>query len=96
MNLDSLREQYREPILNIAKQHGVSEVRVFGSILHSDLKEGSDIDFLVDLLPTTSLLDLSELRIELSSMLDRKADVVPKESLHWYIKDQVLGEAELL
>lgn len=42
---------------------------------------------------TSSLWELWELRDELTLLLGRKIDLVPKDSLHWVIRDRVLNEA---
>lgn len=46
MTLDDLRKR-RDDILALAKQHGASHVRVFGSVARGDATHQSDVDFLV-------------------------------------------------
>ena len=46
MNLAELR-QYKPQILSIAAEHGVGNVRVFGSVARDEADEDSDVDFLV-------------------------------------------------
>ncbi|MGH3941896.1 MAG: nucleotidyltransferase family protein [Pseudonocardiaceae bacterium] len=55
----------------------------------------SDIDLLYVRVPgsTISLWELWELRDELAHLLGRKVDLVPKDNLHWVIRDHVLAEA---
>lgn len=38
---------YRERILELAEEHGATDVRIFGSIARGEGHENSDIDFLV-------------------------------------------------
>ena len=45
-------------ILRIAAQNGVEQLRVFGSVARGTEDEQSDIDFLVELAPDRSLLNL--------------------------------------
>ena len=40
----------RDKILEIAKKHGVENIRVFGSVSRKQEKKLSDIDFLVDVI----------------------------------------------
>ncbi len=96
MDLDSIRKNKRAQILRIATKHGASNVRVFGSVLHGETKSGSDIDFLVDFQPGRSLLDAGGLQMDLQILLECNVDVVTEQGLHWYIRDQVLKEAEKL
>lgn len=83
----------REEILAIATKHGARNVRLFGSVARGEAGPDSDIDILVELEPGRSLLDLSGLLLDLEHLLGCKVDVVPDDSLHWYIRDRVLGEA---
>jgi predicted nucleotidyltransferase len=83
----------RDDILRLASRYGARNVRVFGSVARGEARPDSDIDFLIDLEPGRSLLDLSNLLLDLQDLLGCKVDVVPDDSLHWYIKDRVLQEA---
>ena len=96
MNVDELLREKREEILRIAAQRGAYNVRVFGSAARGEAGPDSDVDFLVDLEPGRSLFDLGGLLMDLQDLLGREVDVVTEPALHWYIRDQVLAEAEPL
>jgi len=89
----SLLQDKREAILSLAAQHGARNVRVFGSAARGDAGPDSDVDFLVDLEPRRSLLDLGGLLMDLKELLGREVDVVTEPGLHWYIRDRILREA---
>ena len=55
--LSHLRTQ-REDILRVAAKHGAKNVQVFGSVARGESDADSDVDFLVELEPGRSLLDL--------------------------------------
>lgn len=93
MSLDATLQNNREAILRLAAQHGVCNVRVFGSASRGETGTDSDLDFLVDLEPERSLLDLGALLMDLEDLLGRKVDLVTEKALHWYIRDHVLSEA---
>jgi predicted nucleotidyltransferase len=93
MRLDQLLEEKRGEILRIASEHGAHEVRVFGSVARGEADRESDIDFLVELEPGRSLLDLGGLQMELESLLGRRVDVVTARSLKARIRERVLQEA---
>ncbi len=86
----------RKNILRLAKNYGVTNIRVFGSAVRGDDTPESDIDFLVELESGRSLFDVGGLLIELENLLGCKVDVLTEKSLHWYIRDRVLGEARPL
>ena len=51
-------EQYRQQIIELARQRGVQSLSVFGSVARGDEGSDSDIDLLVEPAPDCSLLDL--------------------------------------
>jgi predicted nucleotidyltransferase len=93
MSVNQLLVTRRGEILQIAAQHGASNVRIFGSAARGDSGPASDIDFLVDMEEGRSLLDLVGLWQDLEELLGRKVDVVEPEGLHWYLRDRVIKEA---
>ncbi|MBL7140517.1 MAG: nucleotidyltransferase family protein [Planctomycetes bacterium] len=96
MALDPLVAEKREGILRLADRHGARNVRVFGSAANGNVGPDSDVDFLVDLDPDRSLLDLGALLMDLQDLLGRKVDLVTEQALHWYIRERVLREAQPL
>lgn len=96
MRLAELVKVKREDILRLTRQYGAKNVRLFGSIVHGDENEQSDVDLLVHFEPGRSLLDHIALMQDLEELLGRKVDVVSEKALHWYIRDRVLQEAKPL
>lgn len=95
LTLNELRAR-REEILQIAAQHGASNLRVFGSVVRGDADERSDVDFLVEMAQDRSLLDMGELLMDLRDALDREVDVVTEKSLRERVRARVLAEAQPL
>ena len=93
MTTEQLVQSRREEILRIAAGHGARNVRVFGSVARGEASEESDIDFLVEMEPGRSLLDLGGLQVELESLLGRSVDVVTERGLKARIRSTVLREA---
>ncbi len=90
-----LTQEQRRKILEYAAQHGIHNVRVFGSFARGEAREDSDLDLLVDL-GEADLFDLGGFLMDAQDVMGRKVDVVPAESLHWFIRDSVLNEAKPL
>jgi predicted nucleotidyltransferase len=93
MNARTLLKQKRTLILAKAAQHGAYDVRIFGSVARGDNDKASDIDFLVNLEPGRSLMDLGGLLYDLQEMLGVEVDVVTEKSLRRRIREKVLREA---
>jgi predicted nucleotidyltransferase len=96
MGINELIGDQKQEILALAAKYGAYNVRVFGSVAQGTADETSDVDFLVDLEEGRSLFDLGGLLMDLQDLLHRKVDVVTKNALHWYIRDQILKEARPL
>jgi hypothetical protein len=83
----------KENILHIAEKHGAHNVRIFGSVSRGEENDKSDIDFLVDFVQGSSLVDLIKVKQALEDLLGRKVDVVTEKALHPRIRPIVLKEA---
>jgi uncharacterized protein len=93
MGIDDAVTTKREEILRIAATYGAHNVRVFGSRVRGDARPDSDADFLVEMPPGCSLLDMGRFSMDLQDLLGCRVDVVEPDGLHWYIRDKVLKEA---
>jgi len=77
----------------IAESYHAQNIRVFGSVARGEERSDSDIDFLVDFLPGSTLLDQVGFMNALSALLGRKVDVVSERALNKYLRQSVLQEA---
>jgi predicted nucleotidyltransferase len=93
--LDLLKSN-KAKILRIAEKYGASNIFVFGSVARKEATANSDIDLLIDLEPSRSLLDQIGFQQELEDLLGIPVDVVETTTLHEMIRDQVLRDAVLL
>lgn len=93
MNLEERLKTERAQILDLAAQYGAYNVRVFGSVARGEADSTSDIDFLVEMEPGRSLLDLGGLLMELQDLLDCPVDIVTDKGLRTRIRERVLAEA---
>jgi uncharacterized protein len=71
-----LVEANRDQIKALVARHKGRAVALFGSVARGDETQGSDVDFLVEFEPGSSLFDLADLEDELASLLRRRVDVV--------------------
>ena len=85
--------RHRLQIRAIALRHRVAGVSVFGSAVHGDDTEGSDLDVLVDPTEATTLLDIGAIRHELKALLGMDVDVLTPAALPGKFREQVLREA---
>jgi len=65
----------------------------FGSVLHGDDQEGSDLDILIDPTPDTTMFDIGAIRHELLQLLGVPVDVLTPNALPESFRAQVIAEA---
>ncbi|MBU2499927.1 nucleotidyltransferase family protein [bacterium] len=83
----------RDDLLEIAQRHGVTSVRVFGSVARGDDSVGSDIDLLVTTGATVSPWFPAGLILELQDLLGRPVEIVTESGLNPLLREQVFLEA---
>jgi predicted nucleotidyltransferase len=83
-------------ILRVARSHGATSVRVFGSRARGENSPESDLDLLVTMEPDRSLLDVVAIRQDLEDLLGYPVDVVTEGGLSPYLRERILAEAVVL
>ena len=74
---------------------GVRQFSLFGSFLYDQATDESDVDLLVEFEPDKkTFTNFSNLVFYLEELLDRRVEVITKESLSPYIGPHILREAE--
>jgi predicted nucleotidyltransferase len=86
--------QHRETIRKLVLEAGMANPRIFGSVLHGDDIDGSDLDILVDPAPKTSLLDVAGLQIQIEQVLGVRVDLLTPRALPIKFREKVLSEAQ--
>ena len=88
----------KDAIAAICAKYHVKELALFGSVLRSDFREDSDIDVLVEFEPETAigLLGFIGMGHELSEVLGREVDLVPKDGLKRRIRRPILESARVI
>ncbi len=86
-------EGKREAVRALVSRYPTANPRLFGSALHGDDREDSDIDILVDALPGATLFHLGGLQMDLQDLLGVKVDLRTPAELSKYFREEVLAEA---
>ena len=85
---------HRDEIRRIVESRRAKNPRVFGSVLHGEDTEQSDLDILVDPTPETSIFDIGEIRCQLRTLLGVPVDVLTPQAPHFRLGDRVISEAQ--
>ncbi len=87
-----------EEIAALCRKYRVRELSIFGSALRDDFRPDSDIDLLVEFEPDGAIgfIGFLSLQEDLSSLLQRPVDLVPKGGLKPLIRQPILDSAEVV
>lgn len=77
----------------IGLRHGVTAIRVFGSVARGEADEDSDLDLLVEVRPDTGLFALNAFAYEVEQLLQVPVQVATPNGVKARIRDRVLAEA---
>jgi len=94
-SLEERKQQLQSLKTILKKRFNVETIDIFGSYARGEQDSQSDLDILVTYSESepVSLLTVARLRRYLKRKLRIKVDIVSKEFLNKYIRDQVLKEA---
>lgn len=87
-----------EDLHALCRQYQVRELSLFGSALREDFRPDSDLDLLVEFEPDAPIgfLALARLQRELTQLLGRSVDLVPKDGLKPMIRDRILSQRAIV
>lgn len=91
--LRDLVNQKRDQIRVIAEQYGATNVRLFGSAARGEDHHESDVDLLVDLTRSWSLLDHIAMQQDLEDLLGCRVDLIVASALKDHVRDSTLTQA---
>lgn len=93
MKPSQVLESHRADIRRIVAEHRAKNARVFGSVIHGEDTEESDLDILIDPTPETTLMDVAAIQVELERLLRVSVDVLTPRALPEKFRDRVVSEA---
>lgn len=94
MTLEELR-RHKPQIEAIAAKYGVTNIRVFGSVVRGGARPDSDVDLLADLSRCHGW-DFITAKLEIGNYLRREVDIVDDSCIDKYIAPYILREAQPL
>jgi len=96
MSKDDIKQRVRKAVRRMPSRDKIQKIYLFGSHLHGDPREDSDVDLLIDLSDAVGFFTLSEMERTLSEAVGAPVDLVTRGGLSKYLRPKVEEEAELL
>lgn len=89
------KKKLKELMVPALEGKGVLKAALFGSTARGDATIDSDIDILIELEASKTLLDLCGIKIELEELLKKKVDLVTYGGINPLLKDNILSEQDV-
>ena len=86
--------RHRKDLVTAALAHGVTNLRVFGSVARGEDRPDSDVDLLADFPPGLGLFGLSRLEADLEDILGTRVNLIPAADLKPGVRERV--ESDLI
>lgn len=88
----------RDKVAEFCRRYRIRKLSLFGSVLREDFRPDSDVDVLVEFDPEAKVgfVVLSRMQRELSAILQRQVDIVPRSGLKTVIRDSIMADEEVI
>ncbi len=98
MEKEEIKKRISEAIINDPAKNDIEKVSLFGSYLHNEAKNKSDVDVLVEFKPTSRIGFFEFVRIQrrLSDFVGKRVDLLTPDAISKFIKENILNEAETI
>jgi len=94
--LDDIINELRRLQPQLQRRYPIRQMGIFGSYVHGNQREDSDLDVLVELGGGIGLIELIGLKQELSDAIGLNVDLVTKDALKPRIGRRILSEVVML
>lgn len=85
-------DDIKNKIIPVVKRHKIKKAGIFGSFAKGVMTEASDVDILVELDNSLSLLDFVRIKFDFEDALNRKVDLVEYKAIKPRLREQILAE----
>ena len=98
MTKQDIKNRLLEAIKHDPHLADIKSVALFGSHIHGTADKDSDVDILIEFVPTAAIgfFALSDIKNNFESLLERTVDLLTPEAISKYFRDEVLAQAEYI
>ena len=92
MSQEEIISKVKEAIESDPDKDYIQSISLFGSFLHGNAKPDSDVDLFFEQRKAMGYFKLFDIQYRLEKKLGHEVDLIPKESIDKYIRDEVIAE----
>ena len=96
MDKQEIKKRLLEAVKHDPHLADIESVALFGSHVNGTSDESSDVDVLIDFVPTAGIgfFALSDIKNNFESFLGKAVDLLTPQAISKYFRDEVLAQAE--
>lgn len=96
MGKQEVRQKIKEAVEKDPLKESIQKVSLFGSFIHGDFKDDSDVDVLIEFTPMARIgfFKLAQIKRNMEGIVNREIDLLTPEAISKYFREEVLKEAE--
>ncbi|MEK9155879.1 MAG: nucleotidyltransferase domain-containing protein [Patescibacteria group bacterium] len=94
MSQEEIISKVKQAIETDPDKDYIQSVSLFGSFLHGNTKSDSDVDLFFEQRKAMGYFKLFDIQQRLKEKLGCEVDLVPKDSLDKYIRDEIIAEGK--
>jgi predicted nucleotidyltransferase len=96
MDKQEIKKRLLEAVKEDEHFSDIKSVAIFGSYVNGQALEDSDIDVLIDFVPSAVIgfFALSDIKDNFESFLEKPVDLLTPQAISKYFRDEVLAQAE--
>jgi len=83
----------KHEILQLGRENGMKNIRIFGSFVRGEERPDSDVDLLVEIDEDRTLFDVIRFKHSVEELLGRKVDVISDRAVHEMLKEEIIDKA---
>lgn len=94
MSQKEIAKKVKEVIDSDPNKDHIKSIYLFGSYLHGNAENNSDVDLLYETKKTLTLFQIGGMKYRLEQKLGRNVDFVPKNFIIAQLKDKIIPKAK--
>lgn len=96
MSKQEIKQKIKEAIEKDPLRENIQKVSLFGSYVHGDFKDDSDVDILIEFTPAARIgfFKLAQIKRNMERFINREVDLLTPEAISKYFREEVLKDAE--
>ena len=98
MGKQEIKQKIKEAIEKDPFNDSIKKVSLFGSYIHDDFNDDSDVDVLIEFMPTAKIgfFKYFDIKENIEKHIQKKVDLLTFEALSKFFREEVLSEAETI